>query len=214
MLETETKSQFAARLGVSKGRVSQWVNEGMPLTTSGQVPVDRALEWVRSRAPQPGRYADRGIHRLADGTGATGGEEGEVAASPPPVTIGVRAGKSLPVGGGKTVEVYLRARAAKMVSDAKRAETEAHRAAVELRARKGELVDRARATGHVFRLAREERDAWLNWPARVSALMAAELGVDAQELHVTLEKNVREHLAQLGKVRLAIGRGEGSDDGG
>jgi hypothetical protein len=41
---------------------------------------------------------------------------------------------------------------------------------------KGELVDRARATALVFRLAREERDTWSNWPARVAALMAAELG--------------------------------------
>ena len=34
----------------------------------------------------------------------------------------------------------------------------------------------------VFRLAREERDTWLNWPARVAALMAAELGVDAHAM--------------------------------
>jgi hypothetical protein len=31
---------------------------------------------------------------------------------------------------------------------------------------KAELVDRARAIAHVFTLARAERDAWLNWPAR------------------------------------------------
>ena len=43
---------------------------------------------------------------------------------------------------------------------------------------KGELIDRARAMALVFRLAREERDAWVNWPARVAALMAAELGRD------------------------------------
>jgi hypothetical protein len=30
---------------------------------------------------------------------------------------------------------------------------------------KGELVDRAKAVAQVFRLAREERDAWVNWPA-------------------------------------------------
>ena len=40
---------------------------------------------------------------------------------------------------------------------------------------KGELVDRDRAKAAVFRLAREERDAWVTWPARVAALMAAEL---------------------------------------
>jgi hypothetical protein len=34
---------------------------------------------------------------------------------------------------------------------------------------KGELVDRAKAVAQVFRLARDERDAWVNWPARVAA---------------------------------------------
>ena len=29
---------------------------------------------------------------------------------------------------------------------------------------KGELVDRPQAIAHVFKLARSERDAWLNWP--------------------------------------------------
>ena len=38
---------------------------------------------------------------------------------------------------------------------------------------KGELVDRPQAIAHVFKLARSERDAWLNWPARISAQMAA-----------------------------------------
>jgi hypothetical protein len=33
---------------------------------------------------------------------------------------------------------------------------------------KGELVDRARAVAYVFELAREERDAWVNWPTRLA----------------------------------------------
>ncbi|MDD1651200.1 MAG: elements of external origin, partial [Methylococcaceae bacterium] len=66
---------------------------------------------------------------------------------------------------------------------------------------KGELVDRPQAIAHVFKLARTERDAWLNWPARVSALLAAELGVDAHVLHVALENAVRAHLQELGELR-------------
>src|SRR5574340_910221 len=66
---------------------------------------------------------------------------------------------------------------------------------------KGELVDRPQAVAHVFKLARAERDAWLNWPARISAQMAAKLGVDAHTLHVALETAVREHLQELGDVR-------------
>jgi hypothetical protein len=66
---------------------------------------------------------------------------------------------------------------------------------------KGELVDRPQAIAHVFKLARAERDAWLNWPARISAQMAAKLGVDAHTLHVALETAVREHLQELGEMR-------------
>ena len=69
---------------------------------------------------------------------------------------------------------------------------------------KGELVERAQAITQVFKLARAERDAWLNWPARVSAPMAAALGVDAHALHVALEAAVREHLQELGELRPQI----------
>ena len=66
---------------------------------------------------------------------------------------------------------------------------------------KGELVDRPQAIAHVFKLARSERDAWLNWPARISAQMAAKLNIDAHTMHVALEAAVREHLQELGELR-------------
>jgi hypothetical protein len=66
---------------------------------------------------------------------------------------------------------------------------------------KGELVDRAKAVAQVFRLAREERDAWVNWPARVAAMIAADLEVDPHQLHTVLERQVREHLNELAEVR-------------
>jgi hypothetical protein len=66
---------------------------------------------------------------------------------------------------------------------------------------KGGLVDRSQAIAHIFRLARTERDAWLNWPARITAQMAAKLEIDAHELHVALESAVREHLIELGDFR-------------
>lgn len=72
---------------------------------------------------------------------------------------------------------------------------------VELAHRKKELVDRAQAVAHVFKLARIERDAWLNWPARISAQMAAKLGVDPHTMHIALEAAVREHLQELGEMR-------------
>jgi hypothetical protein len=82
---------------------------------------------------------------------------------------------------------------------------------------KGELVDRAKAVAQVFRLAREERDAWVNWPARVAAMMTAELSasgsnapgggtmqIDKHSLHTVLERHVREHLAELAEIRPSL----------
>jgi hypothetical protein len=72
---------------------------------------------------------------------------------------------------------------------------------VRLQRLKDELVDRAKAVAQVFKLARDERDAWVNWPARVAAMMAAELEVDQHRLHTALERQVREHLNELAEVR-------------
>jgi hypothetical protein len=75
---------------------------------------------------------------------------------------------------------------------------------VRLQRMKGELVDRAKAVAQVFKLARDERDAWVNWPARVAAMVAAELEVDAHKLHTVLERHVRDHLAELAEVRPSL----------
>ncbi len=81
---------------------------------------------------------------------------------------------------------------------------------LKLQKMKGELVDKARAMALVFRLAREERDAWINWPARAAALMAAELSAALSETDVDvavetslmqkiLETHVRAQLVDLGQ---------------
>lgn len=66
---------------------------------------------------------------------------------------------------------------------------------------KGELIDRNQAIAQVFKLARNERDAWINWPSRVSAEMAATLGLDAHTMHIALESAVRDHLSELGSLQ-------------
>ncbi len=75
---------------------------------------------------------------------------------------------------------------------------------VKLQQLKGQLVDRGRATALVYRLAREERDAWATWPARVAAEIAAEVGVDVDRMQRALERRVRDHLASLSEPRLTL----------
>ncbi|MBR0648684.1 elements of external origin [Roseomonas terrae] len=71
--------------------------------------------------------------------------------------------------------------------------------------RKGKLVDKARALLLVHRLAKEERDAILAWPARVAAEMAAELGVDVHQLQTMMDTRLRQHLAARHDVRVSVG---------
>ncbi|MBL0320044.1 MAG: elements of external origin [Alphaproteobacteria bacterium] len=75
---------------------------------------------------------------------------------------------------------------------------------IRLQKLKGELIDRAKVLAHVYKLARTERDAWINWPARISSTMAAELSVDAHTMHVTLERYVREQLSELAEFKIRI----------
>ncbi len=105
---------------------------------------------------------------------------------------------------------FMRARTAREMIGAQTAK-------VKLQKMKGELVDRDRATALVFRLAREERDAWVTWPARVAALMAAELSASCSEaaghevcvetavMQQVLETHVRAHLEELSEVKVRLG---------
>ena len=49
------------------------------------------------------------------------------------------------------------------------------------------------------RLARAEREAWINWPNRITPILAAELGIDEHTLFVALDVAVRVHLEELGE---------------
>ena len=80
---------------------------------------------------------------------------------------------------------------------------------VRLKQLKGELIDRNEAIAHVFRLARQERDAWQTWPARIASQMAAELETDAPTFHTTLERYVREHLEELGGIKANFKHNDG-----
>lgn len=56
----------------------------------------------------------------------------------------------------------------------------------------------------MFDLARRERDAWLNWPPRAAANMAADLGSDAHKIEVVLDKYLRAHLMEMAEIRIEL----------
>ena len=105
---------------------------------------------------------------------------------------------------------YLKARTALTVYQAQERQ-------LAIQKKKGALVDRARAETLVFRLARQERDVWVTWPARVAALMAAEVAAEVEKqtgrpviieaaiLQRVLETHVRAQLDALADLRVSVG---------
>lgn len=122
-------------------------------------------------------------------------------------SLGGDAGMQVSGGGGG--ESYLKARTALTVFQAQERQ-------LAIQKKKGVLVDRARAEALVFRLARQERDVWVTWPARVAALMAAEVSaevekqsgkpvmIEAGTMQRVLESHVRAQLEALADLRVSL----------
>jgi hypothetical protein len=70
---------------------------------------------------------------------------------------------------------------------------------LEYRQKEGQLVDLQLARSILFDEARAARDAWLNWPAKHAALIAADLGVEADRVTEVLTTYVHKQLAALGE---------------
>jgi len=174
---------YARRRGVSHVAVLRAIKQGrVPLESDGTIdPAKADAAWQRST--DPGRTKV---------TPKTSAEKlrpvGEAALGSVRETLKEQ---GLPAGGNVT---FVQARTAHEIA-------KAHLARLRLQRMKGELVDRARSMALVFRLAREERDSWLNWPARVAALIAADLGVEAHAVQKLIETHVRGHLAELAEIR-------------
>jgi hypothetical protein len=68
---------------------------------------------------------------------------------------------------------------------------------LEFQERAGQLIEMAEARRVLFDEFRAVRDAWMNWPARVSALIAADLNVEADKVADVLTGYVHKQLASL-----------------
>lgn len=167
---------YARHRGVSDAAVRKAIAAGrVTPEADGTIDAERVdREWARnSDAPRNGTATRAVKVAVPESSGNTG--DGPAA---------------LPSGGTSLLQ-------ARTVNEVVKAQTNK----VRLARLKGELVDRPQAIAHVFKLARSERDAWLNWPARISAQMAAKLGIDPHTMHIALEAAVREHLQELGEMR-------------
>lgn len=179
---------YARHRGVTDTAVHKAIRSGrIEALPDGTIDSDQAdAQWARNTsAPKTGTQRPTVKVKVPEVDGDSAGDRGGAGAS----------GNTSSGGGGGTSLLQ-----ARTVNEVVKAQTNK----VRLARLKGELIDRPQAIAHVFKLARSERDAWLNWPARVSAQMAAKLEIDAHTMHVALENAVREHLQELGNLQASV----------
>lgn len=76
---------------------------------------------------------------------------------------------------------------------------------LEFEQKSGALVPLETAERVIFEAARQARDAWRNWATRTGALVAADLGVEADAVTEALKAHVHEHLDDLGTPNIDFG---------
>lgn len=188
-----SRRAYARHRGVAENAVRKAIAAGrITLEPDGTIDPEKAdRNWTARTDPSQ----QRGAH--APSTAKSGRDTDQGKAVPRTALDAVQ--RTLRESGEKPDGdvTFLRARTANEI-------IKAQERSVRLAKIKGELVDRARAIATVFGLARRERDAWVQWPARVAALMANELQVDPHQMETVLEKHVRRHLAELSDVRVEL----------
>jgi len=191
-----SERQYAAHVGLSRGAIQKAKDTGR-LVQHADGSIDAAASDAR-RAATTDPAKQRGDARNAAAPKLKTVPDAALS------TVGEtlrEQGLAAPLTGGGTT--FLQAKTANEVLKAQERK-------LKLAMLKGELIDRDRAVGLVFRLAREERDAWVTWPARAAALMASELGVMIADhgslepvmMREVLEAHVRAQLDSLAEVRI------------
>ena len=177
-----SERDYAAHAGISRGAVQKARSSGRRVLPAAGSTDAAASDARRPQATNPAMQ--RGRHSAASRAVPTAAVEAVAG------TLREHAATSSPTAGGMT---YLQARTANEVLKAQERK-------IKVEALKGTLIDAEEAGAAVFRMARQARDAWQNWPSRVSALMAAELGVDEHVMHTVLAREVREQLQEISEM--------------
>ena len=189
-----SQSEYARRRDLSKQAVNQRTeSHGGPIPVHGvkkQIDPDEADRlWTATMRPREQAKSTAHVPEY-DGSGIVSLEArkavSEALAEDP--------------AAGHAAKALGPAARAKVASAIIRAQTEK----IKLEKMKGGLIEKGEALRQAFSFCRHMRDAWLNWPASVAPVLAAELGADPHQTLITLERIVREHLNELSERQLDL----------
>ena len=174
------QSEFAELCGVSRQAVLNWKQEGKLVMQGARVDVDASLARL-------GRVRKGGSPAMQEKATATSLE------------MDIQPGETIDEAAQRLVgEIDVDGTS----FDEARRIKEVYLALLnrlEYERKSGALVELDTASAILFEEFRAQRDAWLNWPAKVGPLVAAELGVAADKVTAVLTGHVHTQISQLGE---------------
>lgn len=191
-------SEAARQIGINKSTLSRQVESGAVRSYGGKVVVSQVIEDRNKNL-----NLSQSRRRPSKGKGAAGAKPAQPKSGPAGATTTAPGATKPPpdATGGDDGDLDLSDGRLVSFSQAQRIKENylARQRALDFEVAAGRLVDRAAATKVFFDKARQFRDAWMGWPARIATLMAADLGVEDRKLAEVLTKYVRQHLTELGE---------------
>ncbi len=186
------QAEFARRHGVSRKTVTQWKERGWLVMNGREIDVEASetiLEKYRKTVIREDVLPEE--ERLSPTDDDAYQDDGSGEDMSP----------------DKVAERIMLATGATMSLDEARRIKENYLALLtklEYQQKEGDLVDLTEAKEVLFTCARQSRDAWMNWPARVAPLMAADLDIPADRMTEVLTEHVHKHISLLGEPEFYI----------
>jgi hypothetical protein len=199
-----SQSTFAKIMDVSRKTVTTWKAKNLLVMQGDQVdetaskklldkyrsPPAKSVTSARARVakkPPPGNKSGN-KNSAASGNNADAPKRPRKTAPPEPGTPEFDAAEDIARNG-----------APHTLNEAKRIKENylAKLRELEFQEKTGELVELALVERVLFKSFRQQRDAWLNWPAKVGPLIAAELDIDSDKVVAQLNEYVHKQISQL-----------------
>lgn len=216
-MTTESQAEFARRCSVSRKTVTAWKKAGRLVLQGDQVEVEATIAMM-NRNHKGGSQAVTPAVTLpvtsGNNEGNSGGNgRGKAVARASDDTDSRKPGfEEIEVQPGESIEQA----AERIVGeiDMNMSFDEARRLKevylvllnrLEFEQKSGDLVDLQTASTVLFEEFRAARDSWLNWPARIGPMLAADLGIEADTVTGLLTGYVHKQIAVLGEPQAEFG---------
>lgn len=202
-----SQNEFARMQNVSGAAVSKWKKRGLLVLQGSEVDVEASLKHIDKYRDGGDVRATRGKTRekksstksinqrsvnasVVNTSAAELGDEDSL----------ILPGESVEDAAQRLAPAYDQFDPDMSIEEARRMK-EVYRALLnrlEFEKASGSVIDLQLARTTLFECARGARDAWLNWPAKYSPLIAASLGLDSDKVLPLLEEFVHKQVAALG----------------